>query len=172
MENKSYQTDHFPGRIIVQQKPDPTKRAGFMARLSDAERKKKQRKNSEFDRIINEASLKGIEVSTDVSNRILRAPVNETVFINIVNNGLDFLIWDVSAWATSRLYESKKGNKIKEYSLIEIYITFKGLKHSVICEYQGFFTTQSNHEVTYNEYTQFVRKGSYVLKLGRVLKIN
>jgi hypothetical protein len=107
-----------------------------------------------------------------LKNRILRCPVNETVFVNVVNNSLNFIVWDLSSWSTSRLYEQKKQNKIKEYSLIEIYITFKGRTHSVICEYQGFFTTQSNHEVTFNEYKQFVRANSYVLKLGKILKIS
>lgn len=169
-----YDKHHFEGRIYVQQKPIPVeiKAKTFQKRLKDSARKKGNKPSPGWNRIMSEAILNGMELSPDLSNRILKCPVNETVFINVVNNGLDFIVWDLSSWSTSRLYEQKKQNKIKEYSLIEIYLTFKGKTHSVICEYQGFFTTQSNHEVTFNEYKQFVRANSYVLKLGKILKIN
>lgn len=165
---------HFEGRIYVQQPVVSVeqKLKAFDKKVKDSARKKEKGPSPGFVDIVKEAILSGVELSPDLSNRILRCPVNETVFINVVNNGLDFIVWDLSSWSTSRLYEQKKQNKIKEYSLIEIYLTFKGRTHSVICEYQGFFTTQSNHEVTFNEYKQFVRANSYVLKLGKILKIN
>jgi len=165
---------HFEGRIYVQQ-PVITieqKLKSFEKKVKDSARRKERLPSPGFVDIVKEAILSGVELSPDLSNRMLRCPVNETVFHNVINIGLDFIVWDLSSWSTSRLYEQKKLNKIKEYSLIEIYLTFKGRTHSVICEYQGFFTTQSNHEVTFNEYTQFVRANSYVLKLGKTLKIN
>lgn len=116
--------------------------------------------------------IQGIPEEGEILSSTLICPVNDTVFHDVLNKGLNFIIWDESPWATSRLYQNKFYNKVKTYQTIELYINIRKMKHSILCEFEGFFIAQSTHEVTYEEVKQFVMKDSYILKIGKILKIS